>query len=646
MPTREIYWNITGHQWMYLLVILTFAVFGWGVYGHFRRWRRGRKEFRLDHLDQRFKALWHFGLAQRRVSRESLAGLFHWPLFWGFLLLFLGTITVAAQADLGFDLLHGYFYLVFSLVMDLAGLAAAFGIVTAAYRRFIKKETKILPSAADDSAVIWLILGIILTGFVLEGLRIAATRDPWRIWSPIGWLVAGMIGGASPGTLGGIHRLAWWFHLGMALTLIAYLPYSKMIHVFAAPMNVFFRTLGPGAPLPAVDLSGAVPFGAGSLEGFTWKQLMETSACTRCGRCESNCPAFLSGKPLSPKQVTQDLRGYLASGNGKVISWEGVWACTTCLACEEECPVLVEHTRRTIDMRRHLVLAESSFPTEVRRVFRNLEKQGNPWGEWRGSRGDWASSLQVKTLSENPEADILYWLGCAGAFDERNQQVVVAMIRVLKSAGVNFAILGAEEVCCGDTARRTGNEYLFRQLAEKNIQMLQRYHVTRILTTCPHCYHVLHNEYPGLGLWCQVIHHSDFLAGLIGQGQLSLSKELPSGVLYHDSCYLGRYNQIYDAPRQVVGALPGATVVEASRSREQSFCCGAGGGRMWMEEGLGTRINTMRLQQVAEAGASVVATACPFCLTMMEDGIRSKQLEGSLAALDLVEAVARSLPQS
>lgn len=647
MPTRELYWNINNYLWMYLLMLIAFAVFGLGFYRYFSIWKKGRGRLELNHPVERINYLWDYALLQRRLLKDRLAGIVHLPVFWGFVILFIGTLVVAAQADLGLEIFHGPVYLMLSLAMDLAGLAAVVGIILALWRRFVKKTPKLQPNSMDDLTALILILMILLTGYFIEGIRIVVTNDQWRFWSPVGWIFALVVSGIGVENLLATHRFLWWFHLLLAFGFIAYLPYSKLLHLIMAPVNIIFRTEGPPGYLSQANLSGAVPFGSGSLKGFTKKQMMESTACLRCGRCDENCPANISEKPLSPKNITQSLRRSLSQKKeenavilDEISSRDGIWSCTTCLACEAECPVLIEHVRRTVDMRRHLVLADGVFPPEVKKVFRNLERQGNPWGEWVGNRANWRSGMPVKTLVENPEADLIFWVGCSGAYEQRGQQIAMAMAKVLETSGIKYAILGAEEICCGDSARRIGNEYLFRKLSEKNITTLQKYGVKQIVATCPHCYNILKNEYPDLGLKCKVIHHTELIEKLIREEKIVPEKTFASTAVYHDSCYLGRYNGIYQAPRNILKELPGLELVETEKSRESGFCCGAGGGRIWMEEGIGKRINSLRMDQLTKTEATHVITACPFCLTMMEDAIQSKQLT-TMSVFDLAEILVR-----
>jgi Fe-S oxidoreductase len=397
---------------------------------------------------------------------------------------------------------------------------------------------------------------------------------------------------------------------------------------------------------------------------FTWKQLLDLDACTRCGRCQDRCPAYLTEKPLSPKKLIQDLKTHLQKerpillGNGKekeaqaltpimgnAITDDELWSCTSCMSCMEQCPVFIEQVPKVVDLRRYLVMMESSFPPEVAGVFKNMEVNSNPWGIGLSKRGDWAKALGVKILSEaeDKEIDVLYYVGCSGSFDDRNKRVATAFAQILQAAGVRFAILGPEEKCCGDSARRMGNEYLFQQLAQENIAAMQQYGVKTVVATCPHGYNIIKNEYPQLGGVFQVYHHTEFIARLVAEGRLKLANPVNQKVAFHDSCYLGRYNSIYDQPRTVMTTIPGITLREMERNRERSFCCGAGGGRMWMEEHLGTRINHSRFEDAVKTGAGMIGTACPFCLTMLEDATKDKEMEESIKVRDVTEVVLESL---
>ena len=516
------------------------------------------------------------------------------------------------------------------------------------------------------------------------------TGDPWAAFSPIGNLFAQMLAGLSDAQITLAHQVLWWGHMAIAFGIIAYWTYSKLVHVLLIPATVYCRPLEPKGTLAAIDLEDEEleEFGVGKLEDFTWKDLLDAEACVRCGRCEAVCPANASGKPLSPKDLIQALDTHLeergpivyarrkaeakaakTAGSaeagagesvafqpderqqevldktlvGDVVAPEALWSCTTCGACMEACPALLEHVPKVVGMRTYQVSMESAFPHEATSTFRNLETNGNPWGLGWQTRASWTEGLDVPTLAENPEAEYLYWPGCSGAFDSRNRKVSKALVELLKRAGVDFAILGNEEKCCGDAARRMGNEFVYYQLATENIETLKAYGVKKIIVQCPHCAQALERDYPQLGGRFEVIRHASLLADLVAAGKLAPAAGAGCAferVTYHDSCYLGRYADVYDEPRSVVAAC-GAQVVEMERTREKSFCCGAGGGRMWLEETEGERLNGMRTAQALETGANAVATACPFCLSMFEDGLASKESE--VPARDIAELLADAL---
>lgn len=676
-PTREIYWNI-GHVWvMYALLLPTVAVFGYGCARHVRRWRRGRRADRGDRIGLR---LWRFvldGILQRKLFRRFAPGAMHAGFYWSFLLLLLGTTLVAIQVDFGVPILYGRFYLVFqSLTLDLAGLAAIVGLTLAAWHRYVQQPRRLVASedraeAYDHALILGLLLLLMIQGFVLEGLRIVGTRDPWAAWSPVGSAVGRVIVAAGLGESGipGLHRFAWWFHLLTTFAFIAYIPYSpKLFHIFTSPLNAFFSPVGRIGALGPVELAGDAPLGAGRLEDFTWKDLFDLDTCTKCGRCDDVCPAFTTNKPLSPKALILDLKSVLHGrpvslwggdlGSrppgeirlvGDVIHEDTLWACTTCLACVQECPVHIEHVPKIIAMRRGLVMEQAPprLPAGAAEALRSLETRGHPIRRTTATRTSWAEGFGVPVVSEvGTGFEVLFWVGCATALETRPQRVARAFARLLQRAGVRFAILGDEERCTGDPARRIGNEYLFETLARENIATLDRRGVRRIVTTCPHCFHSLKNDYPALGGRYEVEHHASFLAGLIRTGRLAVdgaTERRLRRVTYHDPCYLARYNHVTEEPRSVLAALSGIEVREMGRRKDRTFCCGAGGGRYWMEEHVAPRVSHARTEEALGTGATTIATACPFCLQMLEDGVRVKGRADAVGVRDVAELLAEAL---
>ncbi|MBW2149163.1 MAG: 4Fe-4S dicluster domain-containing protein [Deltaproteobacteria bacterium] len=684
MTTREILWNIPyGRISIYILAVIALFLFVYGLYRKqyrlYRFWRMGPDENRTDNPWQRLVFLVVNVFGHTRILRETYAGWMHFFMFWGFAILFLGTTLIAIQEDvtiLLFDVvfLKGPFYKLFSLSLDIMGLLFLAGVLMAVYRRYIQKPERVNDVLPDDAVTLGLLFAILVTGFGVEGLRIAATelqQNPGLArWSPVGYAVAVMFTGLlGQDALLGLHRFGWWVHALLALGFIAYIPHSRLLHIITSTANVFLHNTAPRGEAPGIPtelFETAETFGVQKVEEFTWKQMFDTEACTRCGRCQDNCPAHLSQKPLSPKKVILDLKEHIhqkaalmldEKGNprestdyegpdliGGTIEDEVIWACTTCRACIEACPVCIEPMTKLLPMRQYMVLVESRFPQEVVNVFRNMENNGNPWGIGLSQRAEWAKGLEISTFSEKPDAEYLFFPGCAGAYDDRNKKVARALARLMNNAGVDFAILGPEETCCGDSARRIGNDYLYATLVQMNVEVFTSYNIRKIITMCPHGFNTFTHEYPRYGGHYEVIHHTQLLSRLLAEGKIRPTRQLDGErIVYHDSCYLGRYNEIYNEPRAVLQAISGVELREMPRRCEKSFCCGAGGGRMWMEESIGRRINHIRTQEAMETGASTVSTACPFCLTMLEDGIKELGEEESMKARDIIELLEPSL---
>jgi Fe-S oxidoreductase/nitrate reductase gamma subunit len=684
--TRQIYWNIS-HIWvMYLLLLPTAAVAGYGIYRQTSRWRLGQSAARFDRPAERIKLVLKHAVAQQRTARSKFTGLFHRLITSGLVILTIATTVVALDADFGTTIMRGQFYLYFqSFTVDVFGALVMVGTMMAAARRYIMRP-KTLVYTDEATLILVAILAICLQGFLVEGWRIAVTRDPWAAWSPFGNLVAHASRALmTDAQMQSAHRGLWWFHLATVFGFIAWTPYTKMMHIITAPLNIYTANLAPlGASLKEIDFEKTERFGVNALTDYTWKDLLDLDACTECGRCTAACPAYIVGKELSPRDIILQLRDLMherprqafgvvtadGTGNGagavsgnagltpadhepkthieapKTLAIIGavpatspvsLWQCTTCAACMEACPVFIEQMPKIVDMRRHLVMEEADFPDSMQQAITSLEKRGHPFSGTQATRIDWTQGLGVKHVSEVKDAEVLLWVGCGGALVERNQRATRATAQLLAQAGVNFAIMGREEKCSGDLARRIGNEFLFETLAKENLENLNKYKVRKIITACPHCFNTFKNEYPRYGGTFEVFHHSEYLAKLVDEGKLKPLAGLDKKITFHDPCYLGRQNGVYDAPRQLVQISARENMVEMERSRAKSFCCGGGGGMSFVEEPSDKRVNQERAREVLETGAEVLAVGCPFCMTMMEDGINARKGERDVRVMDVSE---------
>ncbi len=655
---------------IYVLAAIALAFWVFGLYRRYQLWRLGKPDDSFKNIGKRIPVFIRTTvvdvLGHRRFLRDPYPGMMHFILFWGFVILLLASGVDAFTHYIAGHII-GTPYLWFKLIVNIGGLLALIGIIMAAFRRYVSKPKR-LNTLLDDGIGMALIAAMLITGFMVEGLRLAAiemTLHPdWAEWSVGGWVFAKAVAGASQSSLLFWHWSLWWLHSGLVLGAIVYsgLVFSKLQHIIVSPLNIFFRSLGPvGVPAPInIENAETERLGVGEIKDFTWKQLLDLDACTNCGRCQDACPAWATSKPLSPRKVVQDLKVHmLKAANrranqpdsaptliGEAPSEAEIWSCTTCGACQETCPVYVEHLLKIIDLRRNLVLAQNRMPETAQLMLRNMQSRGHPWAGIQSLRlrGDWTSGLELKILAEGDNADTLFWVGCTGALAERNVAATLSMTRVLKAAGVDFGVLGEAETCCGDPARRTGYEFQFQIMAEQNIEIFKGQNIKEIITLCPHCYNTIKNEYPKYGGDFKVIHYTQLIADFIRQGKLKLTRELNSRVTYHDPCYLGRYNGVYLEPRRILRAIPKAKLEEMERSRNTGFCCGGGGGHMWIEEQPSTtKINQMRLEDVLKTGADTVVTACPYCLQMFEESIEHKELKDSLKARDLAEIVEEAM---
>ncbi len=685
MPGREEFWNIGYPLWgmlVYTLLIVTPLAFGWAIWQRARIWRLGKEYADLGPWSERVKrSLKLAGMDifghRRFLKRELYPGLMHFFIFWGFLFLFAATSIGMLEFQFhklnpfDFDFPTARFRVQEDFVWDVfGGMFAFIGVSMAIIRRYFMRPSR-LNTFVEDHVFLAFLMSLVLTGFVVEGIRIEGTRIAGTLDGPVwaapgGYLFSLMFRGASEDVMIITYRVVYWVHAAGTAAVFAYmaLNFTKVSHIFFAPINAFLRPArSHGTLRPMGDFMSLERFGASDLSDFTWKQLIDFDSCTNCGRCQDQCPAHASGKVLSPRKIIQDLRIYATDRAPALLAAkkigdpppaperdvfayvdpEAVWSCTTCMACIQACPVFIDHIDSIVDMRRNLVLEQANIPDTAMEALINMEQRGHPWRGTQYTRTDWYDGMDIRTLAEHPEAEVLFWVGCTAAMDERSQKVARSMASVLKRSGVDFAVLGAEESCTGDPARRLGNEYLFQIMAEQNIETLTRYNVKKIVTICPHCFNSMKNEYPQFGGNYEVQHYTQFVAGLIEEGKIKPVGRVETVVAYHDSCYLGRHNGIYDEPRIIAGAIPGLELVEmAPRHRERAFCCGAGGGRMWMLEE-SPKVNHIRTDHFLDTGADTVGVSCPFCLQMMSEGISSKGVEDNKQARDLLEILDESL---
>lgn len=711
---------------MALIILSLTGAFAWSAR---RRWNLMKVgdatwESRFDDVGDRLAAVWTYAFWQKKMRNYLLAGLAHQLIFMGFIVLLLRTLILWGR---GFDPTFNLFVLghepvlglplghVYAFVKDVFALLVIAGASVFVYFRAIKREKRMTLSG-EGLLILGIIMTMMLADLVYDGTGIALRErfavgvcdaDPawcaragtllaplgaaqgsgYHAWpDPGGSLVAVLTSGLSVPALVILSHAGFWTHSTLVLVFLNILPYSKHFHIITAIPNVFFGDRTPRGRLrPLAEntekLMAAVEkategedllsarIGYARINHFSWKDVLDFYTCTECGRCSDNCPAFLTGKLLSPKQFTLDLRNHLYSREGElqaggssaapaqklkpidlvpeIIHPDVLWACTSCRACEEQCPVNITYVDKIVQMRRNLVVIKGEFPQELAKPFEGMESNGNPWNLARVDRTNWADGLGLKMFSDKPDAEVLFWVGCAASYDDRAKKIARSTAQLLLSAGVDFAILGEEETCTGDPARRAGNEYLFALLAETNAATLNGYKqqggIKKILTTCPHCFNTLANEYPDFGAKFEVIHHTDYMLGLVAEKKLVPKLPVKGKIAYHDSCYLGRYNDIYESPRQILQAIPGVELVEVENwNKKKGLCCGAGGAQMFMEEQNKDRVNVKRSLQLIDTGAKTIASACPFCMTMLKDGVKSQNKEDEIENLDVVELLARS----
>lgn len=715
---REVMWNVShpaNSIGMYLLLLAALVIGGNGVIRRARLWASGKPapDSEMPLLNRLVSLFVQAGL-QKGVARDASAGVIHSLIYLGFLVLLFTTTMVFIDHDLGIKIYHGWFYLFVTVISDIFGVALLAGVLLAARRRKLLTVDRLHKAPTEFLPL--LVLGLlVLQGYLIEGLRIHVTSDQWAHYSPVGWLVSQAFWSVSDSASRGLHFFTWWFHTITVMTVIALAPYTKFFHIIASSVNLFFkprrRPAGAlkfeGDIAQAIERGDEVSFGLSTIKDYSWKELLDLDACTSCGRCQEVCPAYGSGKSLSPKWMILDsrnhmldlqargemggatnrgpeklvqldqqlLRGFLNAADagksggfraenplvqqsvhplplnidariaGDVMDQSVFWSCNTCMACVEACPVGINHMDQIVENRRNMVLMHGEIPTEAQATLRKLENQGNPFGDPSG-RTAWYQGLGVKELQPGDEVDYLYWVGCVSAFDPRKQKIAQALVKIMQRAGLSFGVLGKFEKCSGDPARRIGDENLYQTLAKENIATFKNIKCKTIVANCPHCFNTIRNEYPqlsdGENPKYKVQHHTQLIQELLDGDRLGALTQSKDTFTFHDPCYLGRYNNEYDAPREALVKI-GVSVSEMERSKNKGMCCGAGGGHFWYDMKVGERVNVQRVNQAAETGADKIATACPFCMQMMEDGVKLTDRESTFTVRDIAEVVAAAL---
>jgi Fe-S oxidoreductase len=657
--TEFVFLFIDGKVWLFLLALVAMGLFGFLMY---KRWlivQQAKPTERFNRWSERLRNLFFYFFGQKGLffRRERFSGLVHAIIFWGFCVFAIRSFSLFLEGFTDWELPNNFIGNFYYFWKDLFAVLVALAILIALYRRWVLK-IKRLTLSWDANLILLQILALMLTDLLIDGAAFAALgENPRGAWAPFSGLTMLALQGLSLHTLTAIHHSSWWLHIFVLLFFLNYLPLSKHFHVITSFFNVLFTDPNETrVVMSKLDVEGAFernePLGLQTIKDLNWKDVFDLYSCTECGRCTSNCPANLSGKILSPKEIILELRDHAvheipAFGRptdkrdivGTSIKPEEIWACTSCMACVEACPIQIDQLSKILEMRRNEVMIKDKYPTAFQSVFKGMDGRGNPWDMPSSERLAWMKGLEVKTVAElNGQAsqlEYLFFVGCAASFDPRTQKIARAVVQILNAAQVKFAVLGEEEGCTGDPARRIGHEYIFQMLAQQNIETFNAYQIKKIITICPHCFNSFKNEYPQLGGQFEVIHHSVLIEHLVQSGKIQFKKRIEATVAFHDSCYLGRYNRIFDSPRVVLQKIPGVQLIEMDRNRERGMCCGAGGGLMWVEEEPGKRVNELRVSQAQEAfsgaksnGTSrVIANACPFCMIMLEDGIKAKNLD-------------------
>jgi Fe-S oxidoreductase/nitrate reductase gamma subunit len=656
---------VSPHVVAFIIVFAgAIALFAYSCYRRFRLIALGKPENRFDNIGRRVWNMLFYAFAQRRVISKRF-GLNHFVLFWCFLILLIANTEFLlhglAPDHISLSLLPSGAYYTLAYIFDVVSILALLAVCIAFIRRLAFPPPNI-EARSRDALIILGLVGLLMIAFLgLHACEIAQGIEVAAGYMPISNAASAIFSGASAGTLSWLTDFFWWVHAIVLLAFLNYLPYSKHMHILTAIPNCFLKSLDKVNTQPREEFKRGASFGVGQVDQFGWKGLFDSYSCTECGRCSDICPATYTGKPLNPRLVIHDIKVNLLKngpsladnkeaivpliGNSEegTVEEEVLWECTTCGACMEVCPVFIEHVPRIVDMRRNLVEVKAKFPHELLNFFENMEARSNPWGIAPEKRTAWASDITVKPFDPQ-ETEYLFFVGCAGAFDARNRKVTLAVAKILDAAGISWGTLGKDELCCGDSLRRLGNEFVFDRIARENIEMFAEKGVKKIIAQCPHCYSTLKNDYRQYGAELEVVHHTELIAGLIEEGRLKLNTTGEMGkTVIHDSCYLGRYNSIYEAPRRALTSATGRAPAEMEHHHERSLCCGAGGGRMWMEETIGKRIYVARTEEALKGEAKTICTCCPYCMTMFEDGLKDKDVENDVRVLDLAEIVAEAI---